>query len=78
MGKPLEDTRNLVVGSTAVLLDGERSNCRTRECNSGKIYATFLKSIHSGTLSVIAKQLGNTLVLETILGKKSNGPPAIN
>ena len=36
LGKPLEDTRNLVVGSTAVLLDGERSMCRLRECNAGK------------------------------------------
>ena len=35
MAKPLEATRNLVVGSTAVILDGERSMCRTRECNSG-------------------------------------------
>ena len=36
MKKPLERTRAKIVGSTAVMLEGDPAQCRVRECNTGK------------------------------------------
>ena len=37
LAEPLEETKNIIVGSTAVILEGDRTQCRLRECNTGKL-----------------------------------------
>ena len=60
MKEPLEETKAEIVGSTAVRLEGDRIQCRLRECNTGTLnlqhlctpmhYAVIFYNIKLGNL----------------------------
>ena len=40
--KPVDDTTHSIVGHSLVLLDGDRTSCRRRECNLGNLVCDAL------------------------------------
>ena len=54
--KPLEQIKNLTVGTSYVLLNGERATCRVEECNMGKLVLNKAKfNVEASTGKVIKK-----------------------
>ena len=45
MKKPLEMTKAKIIGSTAVRLEGDPTQCRVQECNSGKVFMLQISTV---------------------------------
>ncbi|MTI18855.1 multifunctional 2',3'-cyclic-nucleotide 2'-phosphodiesterase/5'-nucleotidase/3'-nucleotidase [Rhodobacteraceae bacterium RKSG542] len=58
---PLEEIRQTVVGSSAAPIDGDRSNCRARECEMGNLVADAILSATKDQGVQIAIQNGGGL-----------------
>ena len=76
LGAPIEELKNKVVAATAAPIDGDRKNCRAKECEMGVLVAEAMLDKTAGQGVTIAIQNGGGLRASIDAGEGDDGRSA--